>query len=74
MAFDWEESRGDSIGEDGDEEGRAKTPVGKASGALDCTATALDSFCFDDATRLMALLMISMTSSSVSRSSTNILQ
>jgi hypothetical protein len=48
--------------------------IGKAAGELNGAASTCFSSCSEDVTRAMALLMISMISSSVSRSSTNILQ
>jgi len=75
VVFDGEEGRGEPIGEDGGGEERVEGPGGKPPGEFKSMATTSPSSFSDDATtRSMAFFMICVTSSSVSRSSTNTLK
>jgi hypothetical protein len=72
LTFAWEDNRGDFVGEDdGGGEGD-EISSGTTAGELDGTSTTCLSSC-SGVTRTMALLMIWVISSSVSRSSTNTL-
>ena len=75
MAFVGEETWGEPIVADGSGEERVERSGGKAPGEFKSMATTSPSSFSDDATtRSMAFFMICVTSSSVSRSSTNTLK
>lgn len=74
VLFEWEDKRGDCIGEDGGGEESVEMSDGKVPSGLDGTTTRRPWSCLDDATRAIAFVIICVISSSVSRSSTNTLR